>query len=72
MTFHLVQVDVGKCSGVCSAEESAEGSGEEEGERTSVPLQCMATRTTTEAIEGPNGEDCMVHTYTYRGGDRSR
>lgn len=48
-------VDVGKCSGVCSEEESAEGSGEAERERTPLPLECMATRTTTEAIEGPNG-----------------
>lgn len=54
-----VQVDVGKCSGVCSEEESAEGSGEVERERTPLPLECMATRTTTEAIEGPNGEGHM-------------
>ena len=58
-----MQVDVGKCSGVCSEEVSAEGSGEGERERTPVPLDCMATRTTTEAIEGPNGEDHIGHMY---------
>lgn len=47
---------------MCSEEESTEGSGEESGV-IAVPMTCMATRTRTGAVEGPNGEDYLTHNH---------